>query len=207
MSLYLIRHGETDWNREKRFQSFTEVPLNATGIAQAHAMRDELRRRNVEFVTARCSPLSRAVDTARIILEQSATPLIVEPTFIELSLGDYEGVLEADLRQRFGAAYTSWRAMEYTVAPPGGESIVSGAERVREALFELRAAAAQGHVLIVAHQAVNMAMKVALSGRTDIASAAGFRQNNDDVDVWDMQRGERVELFKISVARLLPESG
>jgi len=207
MPLYLVRHGETDWNREKRFQSYTEVPLNATGLAQARAVRDELRRRGVTFSAARCSPLSRAVVTARIILEGAATPLVIEPSLIELSLGEFEGVLEADLRQRLGEAYTTWRAMEYTVAPPGGESVIAGAARVRDALLALREAAVQGSVLIVAHQAVNMALKVALCGRTDVASAASFRQNNNEVDVWDMERGERIEMFQISAAALLPEGG
>lgn len=198
MPLYLVRHGETDWNREKRFQSITDVPLNANGLAQARALRAELARRGVAFSTARCSPLSRAIDTARIVLEGTATPLVIEPAFIEVSLGSFEGVLEADLRERMGVDYARWRAMEYTVAAPGGESIIDGSKRVREALFALREDSMRGNVLIVAHQAVNMAMKVALSGRTDVASAAVFRQNNDEVDVWDMEQGARLEVFRIN---------
>jgi phosphoserine phosphatase len=198
MALYLVRHGETDWNREKRFQSVTDVPLNATGLAQARAMRVELARRGVAFSAARCSPLSRAVETARIILDGSAVELQVEPLFIEVNLGEFEGHLEADLRERMGPAYDEWRAMSYTVCAPGGESIQAAAERVRPALELLRPLAAAGEVLVVAHQAVNMAMKVALSGRSDLASALSFRQNNDEVDVWDMAAGERLEQFRIT---------
>jgi phosphoserine phosphatase len=200
MPLYLVRHGETDWNREKRFQSYTDVPLNPTGLAQAWSLHGELKKRGVSFAAARCSPLSRAVDTARIVLDGSDTELVVEPSFIELSLGEFEGELEENLRARMGAAYDQWRATQYTVAPPGGESIVGGSERVRAALFGLRELARGGNVLIVAHQAVNMAMKVALSGNTDISSAARFRQNNDEVDVWDMDRGAMLERFRITVS-------
>lgn len=200
MALYLARHGETDWNKEKRFQSITDVPLNATGLAQARALRDELHRRGVRFCAARCSPLSRAVDTARIVLAGQDAPLVVEHAFIELNLGEFEGRLEAELKAELGAGFVHWRAQEYTVAPPGGESIIDGAERVRPALLALRDIAGAGDVLIVAHQAVNMAMKVALSGCSDVESAATFRQNNDEVDVWDMQAGERRELYRIQVA-------
>ena len=207
MPLYIVRHGETDWNREKRFQSRTDVPLNARGTAQAWAMRDELRGRMVRFASARCSPLSRAVDTARIILNGTDTPLAVEPAFIELSLGEFEGRREEDLRQQLGEAFSAWRAMEYTQAPPGGESILDGAERVRQPLAELRQAARLGNVLIVAHQAVNMAMKVALTGRTDASSAAMFRQNNDEVDVWDMESGERLERLRIPLSAADTEGG
>jgi len=199
MPLYLVRHGETDWNREKRFQSRTDVPLNPLGIAQARAIRDELRRRGVAFTAARCSPLSRARRTARIILNGSGLEVQDEPAFIEVDFGGFEGQLETDLRREYGELFAQWRASEYTqTGPAGGESIITAARRVRAPLQALRPAAAASNVLIVAHQAINMAMKVALSGRSDIRSAAGFRQQNHEVDVWDMERGERLEVFAVA---------
>lgn len=198
MPLYLVRHGETDWNREKRFQSRTDVPLNERGIAQAEAIRDELRRRGIEFSAASCSPLGRAVKTASIILYGTGLNAQIEPAFIEVEFGGFEGRLESELREEFGELFSQWRASEYThTGPAGGENIVSAAERVRGPLLALADAATTGNVLIVAHQAINMAMKVALSGRTDVASAATFRQNNDEVDVWDLSRGERIDEFRV----------
>ncbi len=197
MPLYLVRHGETNWNREKRFQSITEVPLNERGREQAQALRDELRRRGIDFCAARSSPLGRAIETAGIVLEGSATELQVEPAFIEVSLGAFEGRLEADLRLELGAAFDTWRAMQYTAAAPGGESILDAVARVAPALARLAPLAVSGNVLVVAHQAVNMAMKVALSGRTDRTSAAEFRQNNHEVDIWDMDCGRQLERFYI----------
>lgn len=197
MALYLVRHGQTDWNREKRFQSTTDVPLNETGIAQAWQIREELDRRGVHFRIARSSPLSRAVDTARIIVQGTDTPYEPEPGFMEITFGDFEGQLESDLRDRYGSAFDEWRDSQYTTAPPGGESIIDGARRVKPYLDELREDAMEGDVLVVAHQAINMAMKVAISGRSDVESAAGFRQNNNEVDVWDMARGERIEMWQV----------
>jgi broad specificity phosphatase PhoE len=199
MSLYLVRHGETDWNHLKRFQSRTEVPLNATGIAQAEAIRDEFHRRGIHWAAAYCSPMGRAQHTARIILEGTGLTACVEPAFIELSMGDFEGRYEADLAAEHGTAFEAWRDSQYIIAPPNGESIVGSAERVRPALEALAPQAIAGEVLIVAHQAVNMAMKVAISGKTDVASAASFRQHNDQVDVWDMARRERLESFRVSL--------
>lgn len=199
MPLYLIRHGETDWNREKRFQSRSDVPLNARGIAQAQAIRDELRRRRVAFAAARCSPLARARHTARIILDGSGLEAEVEPAFIEVDFGGFEGQLEADLREQYGESFTKWRESKYTeIGPAGGESIYTAAPRVREPLLALAPLAAAGNVLIVAHQAINMAMKVVMSGRRDMASADSFRQQNHEVDVWDMERGARLEVFTVA---------
>lgn len=200
MALYLVRHGETDWNREKRFQSRNDVPLNATGLAQAAAIRDELRRRGVEFDLARCSPMGRAVQTAQIILEGTGVELVVEPLFIELDFGKFDGRLESELRQEYGSRFDAWRDSQYTTPPPaGGEDIVSAAVRVQPALDKLLLPATQGDVLVVAHQAVNMAMKVAISGKQDVKSAALFRQQNYEVDVWDMAAGARVEQFAVKL--------
>src|SRR5690606_20433527 len=106
---------------------------------------------------------------------------------------------ESEPREEFGERFEAWRASHYTAdGPAGGENIISGAERVRPALDALKPLAHEGELLIVAHQAANMAMKVALSGRSDIESAESFRQNNDEVDIWDMDRGELLERFTIS---------
>jgi broad specificity phosphatase PhoE len=197
MPLYFVRHGQTDWNKGGRFQSTTDVPLNETGLAQARAIRDELAARAVRFTAARCSPLSRARDTAAILLASSGLEAQVEPRFMEVSFGDWEGWQVDDLEREFGAQYREWRESNYTLAPPGGQSILSEAPRVRPALLELLPLAVGADVLIVAHQAVMMAMKVALTGRSDVASAAQFRQNNDEVDVWDAQSCERIEAWKV----------
>jgi len=197
MPLYFVRHGQTDWNKAGRFQSTTDVPLNATGLAQAAAIRDELLARAVRFAEARSSPLSRARDTAAIILDGSGLEAQVEPRFMEVSFGDWEGWQVDDLAREFGQRYIDWRESNYTLAPPGGQSILSEAPRVRPALLELLPLAESADVLIVAHQAVMMAMKVALTGRTDAQSAAQFRQNNDEVDVWDAKKLERIEMWKV----------
>lgn len=201
MALYLARHGETDWNREQRFQARSDVPLNARGREQARLIREELRSRGVSFELARSSPLSRAVETAEIILAGTDTPYAPEPDFIELALGDYEGRLEAEIRQEVGeAAYLEWRNQGFTVPAPNGEALHEAAERVREPLLALAEVATAGNVLIVAHQAINMAMKAALSGRDDPASALEFKQANDEVDVWDTVSRGLVERFKVGGA-------
>ena len=198
MPVYFVRHGETDYNRDKRFQSRTDVPLNARGLSQARAVRDELRRQQVRFAQALSSPLSRAVDTARVILEDTGLAVTPEPALLEVDFGALEGRLEADLRQELGAEFTRWREAYYTLPPPGGgESIISAAPRVKPLLASLAPAARDGNVLLVAHQAIFMAAKVALTGLTDLASARTFKQGNDEVEVWNVDTAERLERFTV----------
>ncbi len=197
MALYLVRHGQTDWNLERRLQSRTDVALNQTGLTQAQAMRTELRRRRIDFAAAVCSPLGRAVQTARIIVADNGLEVRLEPRFVELDLGEYEGMLETDLLRRLGSSYAQWRALHFTVAAPGGETISAVAERVRDTLFELGRSTLGSHVLIVGHQGVNAAMMAALSGRSDPASIASFKQANDEIEVWDFASRRRIEKLKV----------
>lgn len=198
MPLYLVRHGQTDWNLERRFQSRSDVPLNETGRAQARALRAELAARRVRFADARCSPLSRARETALLVLEGTGLEPVDEPAFVELDVGEFEQQREEELRERFGPdAYDAWRARHYLEPAPGGETLFQCAERVRGPLLALAQAARVADVLVVGHQAVNMAMKVALSGRQDLESLRDFLQGNADVDVWDAD-GRRIERFTVA---------
>lgn len=198
--LYVARHGETDWNRQKRFQARTDVPLNDTGREQARALKALFARRGVRFALARCSPLARAAETMRIVLDGEAVPCAPEPALLELSLGGYEGRLESEIRTVEGERFERWRAMHFVQAAPGGESIADGIARVAPLLAELRAAAVAGDVLVVGHQGINMALKAALCGREDNAALAAFKQGNDEVDVCDAQRGDVVERLRVSAA-------
>lgn len=193
----MVRHGQTNWNAEKRFQSTSDVPLNEVGLAQARAIRAELQRRGVHFLAAYSSPLGRAVESAKIILEDSGLSALVEPALLELSFGDWEGRLESELASEYGERFQRWRESHYTLAPPGGEDLTDGAFRLRDFIGRIIHEAVEGDVLIVAHQAIMMALKVALSGQVDVASAFTFKQNNDEVDVWDLGGGQRIEMWHV----------
>ena len=194
--LYVARHGETDWNVEKRFQARVDVPLNENGRRQARALRTLFTRRGVRFVDARCSPLARAVETLHILLEDDPVPHRPEAALLELALGEYEGRLEAEIRAAEGEAFDRWRETGFRQAAPGGESIADGIARVRPLLDELRAVASESDVLLVAHQAINIAIKAALSGRDDDAALAAFKQANDEVDICDPLSGVVVERLR-----------
>lgn len=197
MALCFVRHGQTDWNLQRRFQSRTDVPLNDTGRAQAHEIRNEMGQRNLCFDRVYCSPLSRALETAQIILDGLQIQAVVEPAFTELDLGDYEGRLEQELRTQYGESYDEWRAQCFMVSAPGGESVSDGVARVAAAISTPRHEAIQGNALIVAHQGIMMAMKIALTGRDDIDSVRSFMQANDAIELWDAERSTLIETFKV----------
>lgn len=89
MKLYLVRHGETEWNRMEKIQGQVEIPLNANGIAIAYKTADMLA--HVPFDAAFSSPLSRASETGRIILGDRDVELIKREELIEIGFGIWEG--------------------------------------------------------------------------------------------------------------------
>lgn len=198
MTLYIARHGQTDWNASRRYQARTDVPMNDTGRAQALALRGRFDELGLRFVNTYSSPLQRATETARLLTQGSDTEMLVEPTFVEIDLGEWEGLYEKEIKAKVGeAAYDAWRDGGYVKGAPGGESMFDVMDRVRPRVVEIAARAHDTDLLIVAHQATNMAIKAVLSGDTSAKALAQYRQANDEVDVWH-QTEKRVERIKVS---------
>jgi broad specificity phosphatase PhoE len=148
---FYLRHGETDWNRAHRAQGHSDIPLNATGIAQAQAAVVPLLGCGIATICT--SPLARARVTAEIVNRQLARPLIVIDALKECGLGVHEG------RSR-GDWFQAWRRGD---TPDGAEPYEAFITR---ALAGINQALAQpGPVLIVSHAGVYWAIQC--HGRLD----------------------------------------
>jgi broad specificity phosphatase PhoE len=138
--LYLVRHGETDWNRERRIQGLTDIPLNETGRAQARATGMLLTRRRWDAIFS--SPLDRARETASIIAAEVG---LAEPTLIdalvERNYGQAEGMDWLEVERRF----------PHGTVVPGRESREQVGARVIPALMELAAERPGEALLVVSH--------------------------------------------------------
>jgi broad specificity phosphatase PhoE len=182
MTLLIARHGQTDWNVERRWQSRTDIPLNATGYRQATRLGALLRAQGFAPVRVISSPLIRAWKTAAILGEALGQTVRVEPVLTELDLGEYEGRLEVEIRAADGAGYDKWREGGYLQPAPGGEGIKDVADRVKDFVDSLDDTS--GDILLVGHQGVNMAIKAQLSDCFTRDCLASFRQDNDEIDLW-----------------------
>ena len=89
MKLYVIRHGQTDWNKEYKVQGHTDIPLNENGISMAKKAHDDYK--DMRFDICYCSPLTRARQTAEYLLEGRDIDIIIDDRLQEVSFGDYEG--------------------------------------------------------------------------------------------------------------------
>jgi probable phosphoglycerate mutase len=184
LALYFARHGQTDWNQIRRWQSRTDVPLNQTGRQQARALSKLIRDRDVEFNRIVCSPLSRARETAIILTDRFDPAFEIDSRLVELDLGEFEGRLDSELRKELGERYDEWKSRMYLDPAPSGEGILDVARRVEPVLQALLDT--PGDVLVVGHQVVNMALKAKLTNCFTVECLSSFRQNNDEIDLWQI---------------------
>lgn len=126
-TIYFIRHGETDWNRDRRYQGQKDIPLNQTGRAQAHRNGVALRAHLPAIVDADflASPLGRTRETMEIIraeLGLSPAGYAIDPRLMELSYGLWEGTLQDDLPARDPEGFAARARDPYRWRPEEGES-------------------------------------------------------------------------------------
>ena len=163
-TLYLVRHGETDYNRNKIFQGRFDIPLNENGLRQAEELR--LILASVVLTKAFVSPLGRARATAEIILRDRGVPIVIEPRLIELDFGAWEGVAEEEVKRRWEEDYRNYREDMSRFCPKGGESAVEAQARAGEWWEEVkRAHSTQDEsILVVAHQSLNAVLACYVTG-------------------------------------------
>ncbi len=149
--LWLIRHGQTDWNLEGRFQGQTDLPLNLQGIVQAEMLAEQFLSERIHFTAGYSSDLLRARMTAEIVTRSMGIPLYTDMRLREANLGEWEGKLFTDIKLH----YPDWleRRKQDPAHPlaPGGENLIQLAERLSNAASEIARNHAGERVLVVSH--------------------------------------------------------
>jgi broad specificity phosphatase PhoE len=140
-TILLVRHGETDWNLQRRVQGHTDRPLNDTGRAQAVALADALEGKRIDAIYS--SDLLRAHQTARIVAERRGLEVTVVPELRERDFGTWEGLTDEEIFERFPHARTSsWG---------DAETREQMTQRVHGALEQIAAEQPDGNVLVITH--------------------------------------------------------
>lgn len=151
--LILIRHGETEWNREGRIQGYHgDSPLTETGRAQAQRLAERLAGEELQVFCS--SDSERARQTAVPIAAALGLHVAWDAALRERSYGEFEGWTYADLEREHPEAYTKFRSRDPAYAPPGGESGTQFRDRIVAALERVAASADGGHAAIVTHGGV-----------------------------------------------------
>jgi broad specificity phosphatase PhoE len=169
----LVRHGATQLTAEDRFAGDVGVDLSDEGRSQAAHLAERLAHEKLAAVYA--SPLSRTMETARILAAPHGLAIAERPELREISHGRWEGLTRREVEERFGDEYASWETDPFTFAPAGGESGVSVLARALPALRAIVEAHPGGTVLVVSHKATIRILLSSLLG----FDARGYRDRLD----------------------------
>jgi len=152
LRLFVVRHGETAWSRERRFAGSRDVALEPEGLRQCEAVARALAPQAVVAVYA--SPLERARASAEVIAKPHRLPVEIDPAFGEMAFGEWEGLTREEVAARFPAAYEEWRHAPHLVRIAGGETLSQVAERARGAVQALAASHTGETIVLVTHAIV-----------------------------------------------------
>jgi probable phosphoglycerate mutase len=154
--IFLIRHGETAWNAERRLQGHIDIPLNAEGTRQAAALARALAGESVDMIFS--SDLRRAASTARAVAEVHGLPVQTDASLRERCFGAFEGLLYDELEARFPEAHAQWRARDPHARYPDGErraeTFAEFAQRAVDAVCRIAETHRGKRIVIVSHGGV-----------------------------------------------------
>ena len=182
-----MRHPQTTWNVESRYQGRIDSELRAHGEAQLEAVAAMGKPGDFEVIYS--SPLSRARRLAEAVGRAVEIPVLIDDRLTEIAMGPWEGLTRAEIEQRFPVMFQTWHVRPDEVSFPGGESLCDVSSRVGSFIQESFASAPQTSVLIVSHNVV-VKMAVMLALGLDNRSLHRFRMRNCSVSVL---RGRRLE--------------
>ena len=134
--IILVRHGETTWNVEGRYQGQEDTPLSERGLKQGHLLAEGLRNIPIDLCIA--SPLQRSFQTCQFCADLHNLPVAADERLLEINHGSWEGILAKEIEAQYPTEYHQWHTEPHLVQMPnGGENLEDVRRRVREALTSM----------------------------------------------------------------------
>lgn len=184
MILYVVRHGETQFNVEKRYAGQTDVSLNERGIEQAKKLAEKLEGEQFDVIVT--SPLQRARATAeQIRIYHKEIPLVVMEEFREVCVGVYEGLTREEVQEQYPDLWARNCTRQLDDAPTGGETARQVDSRVAKGLAILKEKYPEKRVLLVCHGFVSRAINRQLRGLS-FEEMHGFSLGNCEVVTYEV---------------------
>ncbi|MDU2063996.1 MAG: histidine phosphatase family protein [Sporomusaceae bacterium] len=197
--IILVRHGETTWNKEGRYQGQIDTPLSERGLAQGKAVAEALKEIPIDLCYV--STLSRAKDTAGFCMAYHDGPVYEDERLLEINHGLWEGKLAVEIGAEYPEMLQEWRTKVVGVTMPEGESITTVRDRAMAAFRDYAEKHDGKTILVVAHDAVN---KAVLCDMLDIGLDHFWqvKQDNTCINVVEYSEGKWRLVLMNSTAHL-----
>ncbi|MGH7845424.1 MAG: histidine phosphatase family protein [Candidatus Binatia bacterium] len=173
MEILLLRHGETDWNRQRRCQGLSDLELNGSGLRQALEIAASLRQESILAIIS--SHLRRALQTAEVVRQYHAgIPIVIDKDLRELDHGDLEGLTFDEVKEKYPGFMGRWRSAPAHLPTPGGESIADVDRRTWGAMQRVTRRYPTGAAVVVTHNFPILSILCRITG-TDLNNYRRFR--------------------------------
>lgn len=194
MSIYIVRHGETDWNKEGIYQGQTDTSLNENGRQTVRELGKILSR--INFSAIYSSDLLRARETAEIINDFLNVPIYYTRDLRELHFGDWTGISIWEMEEKDPELFRKWQEDPWNISPPGGETFRELTERVIRALEEITERHKNENILVVSHAGPIKAMVFGLLSATGKAYW-NIKISHSTVVIIDKDKDYKISMNKI----------
>jgi broad specificity phosphatase PhoE len=148
--LVLLRHGQTDWNLQGRWQGQADPPLNAAGRVQV--LRAAWALRQYRFDAIYSSNLQRALQTAEILAIGRMQPVAADARLREICLGSWQGMFSREIEAQYPEEFRLWHTSPLAMRPPQGEHVSELALRVTDAITQFTRQHPEGRIAVVGHE-------------------------------------------------------
>ena len=186
VQIILIRHGETDWNREQVFRGKIDVPLNETGLSQARAVREALAEIAIDELYA--SHLARAFETARVLADGRHLEVRREQGLSDVDFGLWQGVSKEHVKKDYPDLYSTWLTDPQLVTFPRGETLLAVQKRAMAALERAIDGNPGKTVALVSHRVVNKVILCSVLG-LDLSRFWHVKQDTCAINRFEYENG------------------
>lgn len=180
--LYLVRHGETEWNKAGRIQGGIDTELSDYGLEQAHTLGRRLAREKIDVIYS--SRLKRAMNTARILGEYNKCNIYEADNNHEIRLGPWEGMTIDEIRKKYDSHYRVYTEDPSNFFMPGAETLLQLADRTYKAILDIVDKHLGGNILLVSHGTAIKAAMMKLLG-IDLCHYKKFKIDNASITIID----------------------
>lgn len=182
--LYLVRHGETEWNKFSKIQGRTDTELSDAGIAQAKLLAGRLAGENIDFIYS--SSLKRALKTAEIVAEYKRCEIVKSDDYHEICLGPWEGLTINEIKEKYSEHFRAYKEDPANFKLPGAETFMDLTERTYNAILDIVERHKGSNILVVSHGTAIKAAIIRILG-IDIINYTKFRVDNASISVIDLR--------------------
>ena len=200
-SIYLVRHGQTAWNKEEIFRGRTDIPLDETGLKQGELVGEYFKDLEIHGIYS--SPLARAWQTAQKIAQFHNLEIQPLDGIIDMSFGNWEGHAHQEIKEIDSETYRQWREEPHLARLPGGETLDEVRIRAMAAMEEVIRFNSEKTLVLVSHRVIN---KVLICGilRIDNSHFWQIAQDATAINLFQSQNGKYILSFMNETCHLKP---